>query len=142
MVLIRIFITDRGLDICKIVGATDYVEDLMFLVQWKGCQEMDLIAAAEVNEKNPQFVIEYYEARSPLIQRADNRKLLASGQVPIASTEPSVNQIEEEIMQSNSNEKSSVVEESSMPDLSEDYGFLTNQPSDIHLSESVPASLF
>lgn len=101
---------------------------------------MDLIAAVDVNEKNPQFVIEYYEARSPLIQRADNRKLLASADTAIAP--PIVNEVEEEIMQSTSTEKDNVVEESSMPDLSEDYGFLTNQQNDIHLSESVPASLF
>lgn len=101
---------------------------------------MDLIAAVDVNEKNPQFVIEYYEARSPLIQRADNRKLLASADTAIAP--PIVNEVEDEIMQSTSTEKDNVVEESSMPDLSEDYGFLTNQQNDIHLSESVPASLF
>lgn len=102
---------------------------------------MDLIFASEVNEKNPQFVIEYYEARSPLIQRADSRKLLASADVT-AVPAPIVNQVEDEIIQSTSNENENVVEESSMPDLSEDYGFLTNQQNDIHLSESVPASLF
>lgn len=102
---------------------------------------MDLIAAVEVNEKNPQFVIEYYEARSPLIQRADNRKLLASANITIET--PIVNEVEDEVMESTgSNEKEGNLEESSMPDLSEDYGFLTNQQNDIHLSESVPASLF
>lgn len=126
------------MEINKIVGATDCNEGLMFLVQWKGCPEMDLISAAEINEKNSQFIIEYYEARSPLIQRADNRKLLASGEKTNAPT--SLNEVEDEIMQST--EKNSVMEESTLADLSEDYGFLTNQQNDIHLSESVPASLF
>lgn len=125
------------MEICKIVGATDCNEGLMFLIQWKGCPEMDLINAVEVNEKNSQFVIEYYEARSPLIQRADNRKLLASVE-PASDAQTSLKEIEDEIMQSTSNEK----DQSSLADLGEDYGFLTNQQNDIHLSESVPASLF
>lgn len=64
---------DRGLEMDRIVGATDYTGDLMFLVRWKECNELDLLPAAEVNEKSPSDVIKYYESICPLNKRAKER---------------------------------------------------------------------
>lgn len=76
---------DRGLEIDQIVGATDYTGDLMFLVRWKNCKEMDLLPAAEVNIKSPQDVIKYYEARCPL-----NRKAKERGKYPNVPITPKI----------------------------------------------------
>lgn len=64
---------DRGLEIDAIVGATDYTGDLMFLVRWKDCNELDLLPASEINSKSPQEVIQYYEQRCPLFKRVKER---------------------------------------------------------------------
>lgn len=72
---------DRGLELREIVGATDYTGDLMFLVRWENCDELDLLPASEVNEKSPQGVISFYEKRCPLNKKA---KLRAHANVPIA----------------------------------------------------------
>lgn len=45
----------------------------MFLIRWQNCNELDLLPASEVNEKSPQNVIEFYEKRSPLVQRAKEK---------------------------------------------------------------------
>lgn len=66
---------ERNLEIEDIVGVTDYTNDIMFLVKWQDCSELDLIPAAEVNEKNPEFVISFYESRSPLIKKAMARNI-------------------------------------------------------------------
>lgn len=54
---------DRGLQMQGIVGATDYTGTLMYLVRWENCDEYDLLPSEEVNEKNPQEVIRFYEQR-------------------------------------------------------------------------------
>ncbi|XP_055587093.1 chromobox protein homolog 3-like [Uranotaenia lowii] len=69
---------DRGLTLERIVGATDCGGELMFLVQWIGTGEMDILRAAEVNEKDPQTVIQYYEAKSKVVDKARERSKYAA----------------------------------------------------------------
>jgi len=64
---------DRGLGISEIVGATDYTGDLMYLVRWQNCDELDLLSASEVDEKSPQDVISFYEKRSAFNKRVKQR---------------------------------------------------------------------
>ncbi|XP_053693203.1 chromobox protein homolog 3 [Sabethes cyaneus] len=69
---------DRNLPLQRIVGATDCGGELMFLVQWQGSDEMDILQAATVNEKDPQLVIEYYEAKSKIVEKAKERAKFAA----------------------------------------------------------------
>lgn len=57
---------ERGLPIDEIVGATDYTGDLLYLIRWRDCSELDLLPSLEVNEKSPQDVIKFNEKRCPL----------------------------------------------------------------------------
>ena len=69
---------ERELELQKIVGsADDKSGTLMFLVKWYGSDELDLLPASEVNEKNPEVVIAFYEARSKLIQKLAERNITA-----------------------------------------------------------------
>lgn len=76
---------ERGLDFEEIVGVTNYTGDLLFLVRWQNCNELDLLAASEVNEKIPHEVISFYEKRCPLNKKAKER---AKINVSIAVKEP------------------------------------------------------
>ncbi|XP_058443340.1 chromobox protein homolog 3-like [Malaya genurostris] len=69
---------DRGLLLYRIVGATDCGGELMFLVQWHGTDEMDILPATVVNEKDAQIVIEYYEAKSKVVEKAKERAKFAA----------------------------------------------------------------
>lgn len=68
---------ERNLELAKIVGAaTDGKNDnqLVFLLQWQDCTELDLVPASEVNARYPQEVIAFYEARSPLVEKCERRR--------------------------------------------------------------------
>ena len=53
----------RGLEVEKLLGATNEPGEIIFLVKWKGCEEIDLIKAKEANVKIPEAVIKFYEER-------------------------------------------------------------------------------
>lgn len=53
----------RGLDVEEIVGTAHNAFGRWFLVKWKGDEKCELVAAQEVNERCPQQVIGYYQAR-------------------------------------------------------------------------------
>ena len=53
----------RGLDPEKIMGATDASGELMYLIKWQGCDELDLVPAREATRKCPYVVISFYESR-------------------------------------------------------------------------------
>ena len=61
----------RGLEVEKLLGATNEPGEIIFLVKWKGCEETDLIKAKEANIKIPEAVIQFYEER---IEFRDGRK--------------------------------------------------------------------
>ena len=67
---------DRNLLLEKIVGATNCTGELQFLVNWCNCEEFDLLPAIEVNTSDPEKVIEFYEARSLLMKKVNERKQL------------------------------------------------------------------
>lgn len=65
---------ERNLLIEKIVGCTDCAGgDLMFLIKWQDCDELDLVPASEVNQRDPETVIAFYEERCPLNKKAIER---------------------------------------------------------------------
>ncbi|XP_011178204.1 chromobox protein homolog 3 [Zeugodacus cucurbitae] len=66
---------DRGFAMEQIVGATDETGDVSYLIKWQFCDELDLVAGEEVRQKNPEFVIDFFERRSPF-QRVINERLL------------------------------------------------------------------
>ncbi|XP_011874432.1 PREDICTED: chromobox protein homolog 5 isoform X1 [Vollenhovia emeryi] len=53
----------RGLEADKILGSADDNGDLMYLIQWKGTDAVDMVSAEEANIKCPQIVIRFYEDR-------------------------------------------------------------------------------
>ncbi|XP_031432020.1 chromobox protein homolog 3b [Clupea harengus] len=46
-----------------IIGSTDRHGELTFLIKWKDSEEVALMSAREVSERNPQMVIAFYEER-------------------------------------------------------------------------------
>ncbi|XP_005190971.1 chromobox protein homolog 3 [Musca domestica] len=66
---------DRGLPIEQIVGATDANGQISYLVKWQFCDEFDLVYGEELKQKNPEFIIDFYEKRS-IYQRNINDRLL------------------------------------------------------------------
>ncbi|CAF1138962.1 unnamed protein product [Rotaria sp. Silwood1] len=53
----------RGLEIEKILGATDVYGELMFLIKWQATDKPELVPARIANVKSPQHVIRFYEDR-------------------------------------------------------------------------------
>lgn len=47
---------------------------LMFLVRWMGCEELDLVPASEINSLAPEVVIAYYEERSAITKRFEQKQ--------------------------------------------------------------------
>ena len=45
------------------MGATDASGELMYLIKWVGCDEVDLVPAREATRKCPYVVISFYEGR-------------------------------------------------------------------------------
>lgn len=86
---------DRGLELDEIVGATDYTGELMFLVRWENCNELDLITASEVNERSPQDVIKFYEKRCPLNRKAKNRDVPNIPIIPDPNIPPIISKVEQ-----------------------------------------------
>lgn len=66
---------ERGLPIEQIVGATDANGEVSYLVKWQFCDEFDLVPGEELKQKNPEFIIDFYEKRS-IYQRNINDRLL------------------------------------------------------------------
>lgn len=67
---------ERGLEADRIVGVTDTAGTLQFLIKWVNCDEFDLLPASEINEKSPDIVIQYYEDRSTILKKCDQRRLI------------------------------------------------------------------
>ncbi|KAG5347638.1 CBX5 protein, partial [Acromyrmex charruanus] len=53
----------RGLEADKILGSAVDNGKLMYLIQWKGTDAVDMVSANEANAKCPQIVIRFYEDR-------------------------------------------------------------------------------
>ncbi|UJR27231.1 hypothetical protein I4U23_008527 [Adineta vaga] len=53
----------RGLEIEKILGATDVYGELMFLIKWQATDKPELVPSRIANIKSPQHVIRFYEDR-------------------------------------------------------------------------------
>ncbi|XP_011695330.1 PREDICTED: chromobox protein homolog 1 [Wasmannia auropunctata] len=53
----------RGLEADKILGSANDNGELMYLIQWKGTDSVDMVSAKEANAKCPQIVIRFYEDR-------------------------------------------------------------------------------
>ncbi|KAG5856676.1 chromobox protein homolog 3 [Anguilla anguilla] len=47
----------------RIIGSTDRQGELMFLVKWKGTEEVALLSAREASARWPQVVITFYEEK-------------------------------------------------------------------------------
>ncbi|KAJ8415897.1 hypothetical protein AAFF_G00404540 [Aldrovandia affinis] len=47
----------------RIIGSTDRQGELMFLVKWKGTEEVALLSAREASARCPQVVIAFYEEK-------------------------------------------------------------------------------
>ena len=65
---------DRNLEIDRIVGSTDCTGSLLFLIKWMDCDEFDLLPATEVNTKSPLSVIQFYEQKSEIVRKCEEKR--------------------------------------------------------------------
>ncbi|EDV57748.1 chromobox protein homolog 1 [Drosophila erecta] len=63
---------DRGLQPLRIIGVCDWSGELMFLMQWKGCDQADLVPAKVANIRWPELVISFYEQRIEFKDASDH----------------------------------------------------------------------
>ncbi|KAI5712875.1 hypothetical protein M8J75_011952 [Diaphorina citri] len=54
---------ERNLPLERILGASRETGQIELLVKWQGCDKLDLVPAKQLNQNNPQEVIEFYERR-------------------------------------------------------------------------------
>lgn len=66
---------ERGLLVDEIVGVTDYTGDLLYLIRWRDCNELDLLPSSEVNDKSPQEVLKFNEKRCRLNKLVNDNNL-------------------------------------------------------------------
>ncbi|XP_018341638.1 PREDICTED: chromobox protein homolog 1-like [Trachymyrmex septentrionalis] len=66
---------ERELEADKILGSADDNGKLMYLIQWKGTDAVDMVSASEANVKCPQIVIRFYEDRITW-KRAKNKTVV------------------------------------------------------------------
>ncbi|XP_018363083.1 PREDICTED: chromobox protein homolog 5-like [Trachymyrmex cornetzi] len=66
---------ERELEADKILGSANDNGKLMYLIQWKGTDAVDMVSASEANIKCPQIVIRFYEDRITW-KRAKNKTVV------------------------------------------------------------------
>jgi len=66
----------RGLEIEKILGATDVYGELMFLIKWQSTEKPELVPARIANVKSPQYVIRFYEDRLTWANTDENASIV------------------------------------------------------------------
>ncbi|KAI5754051.1 hypothetical protein M8J77_005358 [Diaphorina citri] len=69
---------ERNLPLERILGASRETGQIELLVKWQGCDKLDLVPAKQLNQNNPQEVIEFYERR--IIFESKGEKPYASKQ--------------------------------------------------------------
>jgi Chromo shadow domain len=84
---------ERGLELEKIVGFADSTSELFYLVKWKDLDEFDLLTAKEIHEKDPDFIISFYESNSRIVKKVDERKKLT--EYPEYTSETQIPDIED-----------------------------------------------
>lgn len=52
----------EGLDLEKILGVTKHLTKLMFIIKWKGIDDLYMVDTCYINLKYPFTVIEFYES--------------------------------------------------------------------------------
>lgn len=82
---------ERGLKIERIIGATDAMTngEVYYMVKWETCLEYDLVPSVQIQEKNPEILIDFYEKRSPITRRLEE-KLKAAPCTSLSSSEASL----------------------------------------------------
>lgn len=66
---------ERGLKIDRILGATNATAngEIYYLVKWQTCPEFDLLPSSEIQERNPEILIDFYEKHSSFANKLQER---------------------------------------------------------------------